>query len=175
MSNKVFVTIIALLVIGGSGFLMLKKESAPPEPPQPGIEQPDLGGQHISPTGLPNSGAEPPTSGPMTNPVPCQAYDQEIPDTDAIHNLEHGAVYISYRPDLAPDQVASIRSIFFQPFSRSGFQPNKAILAPRAANESPIIISSWRRSAKFESFDEEKLVQYYLRNVSKAPEGSVGC
>lgn len=175
MSSKVFIGIIAVLILGAVGFVAVKQKNAPPEPPRPGTEQPEMGNKHISPTGLPNSGGMPPTSGDMTDPVPCRAYDQEIPDASTIHNMEHGSVYISYRPDLPPEQLARMRSIFFQPFLRSDFTPNKALMAPRTANESQIVISSWRRSEKFAFFDEEKMIQYYLRNVSKSPEGTAKC
>lgn len=172
MSNRVFITIIAALVIGMFGYVAVKKKDAPPELPRPGIEQPDLGNKHISPTGLPNNGAEPPASGDMTNPVPAGVYDQEIPDTDTIHNAEHGYVYISYRPDLPADQIAKIRALFSKPFSNPKFSPSKAVVAPRAANGSPIIMTSWRRYLKLDAFNEEKMMEYYLRNVGKAPEGT---
>lgn len=172
MSNKVFIGIIAILLVGSVGFVAIKKKGQPPEPPRPGIEQPDKGNKHISPTGLPNSGGEPPTSGDMTDPVPANAYDQEIPDTSTIHNMEHGYVYISYRPDLPPEQISKLKSLFSKPFSKQDFQPSKAVVAPRAANDSPIIITSWKRIMKFDTFDEAKMVQYYLKNVGKSPEGS---
>lgn len=175
MSNKVFIGIIAILVIGTFGFVAVKQKGKPPEPPRPGIEQPDKGNKHISLTGAPNTGGEPPTSGDMTDPVPCRAYDQELPDTGTIHAMEHGAVYISYQPDLPPEQIARMKAIFFAPYARQDFSASKAVVAPRAENESPIIISSWRRILKLDSFDEEKLVQYYLRNVSKSPEGTAKC
>lgn len=176
MSNKVFIGIITVLILGFVGIVAVNKKNAPPEAPQPGIEQPDLGNKHISLTGLPNSGEEPPTSGDMSDPVPCQQHsEQELPDTGTIHSMEHGAVYISYRPDLPTEQVERLEALFFKPNTRKDFSASKAVIAPRAANKSQIVISSWKRSLKLDSFDEEKLVQYYLRNVSKSPEGSAKC
>jgi len=174
MSNKVFISLLAVLVIGFFGVITLNKKSDPLPSERPGIEQPDLGGKHIAPTGLPNSGGEPPASGDMTDPLPWQAYDQEVPDTSIIHNLEHGGVYISYSPDLPPEQIAKLKALFFRPYSKADFQPTKAIVAPRAANSAPIILTSWRRSLKMEKYDEAMMIEYYLRNVGKSPEGTSG-
>lgn len=171
MTDKVLVGFIALLIVGSAGFIIVNKKNNPTTP-RPGIAQKDLGRQHVQ--GIesqPNVGAEPPTSGDHAfQPLPWQAYEQEIPDGSAIHNLEHGGIYISYRPDLPKDQVEKIKELFFEPFSKEKFRPNKAIMAPRAQNESPIVMSSWTRSMKLESFDAEKMEQYYRRNIGKSPE-----
>lgn len=171
MSNKVFVTIIAVLVIGTSGYVVIKKKNTP-ESPRPGTTQVDKGRKHVADGTKSYGGLEPPTSGDHSSPVPWQAYDQEIPDINVIHNLEHGGVYISYRPDLPADQIAKIKGLFSKPFSNKGFSPSKAVIAPRTANGSPIIMSSWNRNMKLDSFDQEKMMDYYLRNVGKAPEGT---
>lgn len=172
MSNKVFVTIIAVLVIGMFGYVAVKKKDAPPETPRPGVEQADKGQKHVADGTVPYGEPEPPTSGDHSSPVPWQAYEQEIPDMNVIHNLEHGGVYIAYRPDLPADQIAKIKGLFSKPFSNEKFSPSKAVVAPRAANGSPIIMSSWNRNMKLDSFDEAKMMEYYLRNVGKAPEGT---
>jgi len=66
--------------------------------------------------------------------------------------------------------VSEIQQLFFEPFSNEDFRPNKVIMAPRAANESQIIMSSWLRSEKFESYDPDLLMNYYLLNANKSPE-----
>lgn len=171
MSNKVFISLIALIVIGTFGFIVVNKKNNPPAE-RPGTAQKDLGRQHVQ--GIeskPNVGAEPPTSGDHAfQPLPWQAYEQEIPDGSAIHNLEHGGIYVSYRPDLPKDQIDKMKALFFKPFSEDNFTPNKVIMAPRALNESPIVLSSWTRSMEFENFDAEKMEQYYRRNTGKSPE-----
>lgn len=173
MSNKFFMGLIALIVVGTVGFIIVNNKNDPPAE-RPGIAQKDLGRQHVQ--GIenqPNTGSEPPTSGDhAVSPLPWQAYDQEIPDGSAIHNLEHGGIYISYRPDLPKEQVNQIKEIFFQPFSRENFTPNKVLLAPRPQNESPIVVSSWTRSMKLDTFDAEKVIEYYRRNVGKSPEAT---
>ncbi len=169
MSNKVFIGILAVLVIGTFGFIIFKN-SKQPVVERPGMAHEDKGRQHVASNAATYGGPEAPTSGDHSDPLEWQAYGQEIPDINVIHNMEHGGVYISYQPDLPADVVQQIKSIFFPPYTKQGFSASKAILAPRAKNEALITMSSWNRSQKFESFDEEKMVQYYRQNVGKSPE-----
>ncbi len=171
MSNKVFIAIIAMLLVGTFGFTALKKKNEPVVE-RPGTEQANNGQAHVADGSKEYGEAEPPTSGDHSTPVPWQVYDQEVPDINSIHNLEHGGIYVSYRPDLPPEQISKIKALFGQPFAREGFSPNKALVAPRAANDAPIILSSWTRNLKLEAYDEEKMVEYYLRNIGKSPEAA---
>lgn len=165
MSNKVFYGILLLIVGLGITVVAINRE---PETQRPGTEQANKGREHVESKEY--GGEEPPTSGDHAQPVPWQVYKQEVPDDSTIHNMEHGGVYISYRPDLPADQVENIEKLFGEPFSREGFKPIKAVVAPRSANSSPIIMSSWDRNLKLENFDEQVMVDYYLNNIGKSPE-----
>lgn len=172
MSNKVFIGIICLLIAGSIGFVVVKNKNKPPQGERPGIAQKDMGGKHVAEGSKAYGGGIPPTSGDMGQPLAWQVYEQEVPDMNLVHNLEHGGIVVSYRPDLPADQIAKIKALFSKPYSRKNFSPIKAVVAPRAADESPIIMTSWRRYMKLNAYDEEKMVDYYLRNVGKAPEGT---
>lgn len=157
-------------IVGILGVAVAVKDSRP-ETPRPGDEQEDKGAQHIQAQNSPEyDGAEPPTSGDHAEAVNKGVYQTELPDVNTIHNLEHGYIYVSYQPDLPQAEIDKMELLFFEPFSNSEFSPTKVIMAPRAANESPIVLSSWNRSQKFDSYDEEAMMQYYLKNVSKSPE-----
>lgn len=174
MSSRVFVVVLAIVIIGFAVPALTSSKDKPAQGPRPGTEHKELGDKHVA--GLstrPNTKLEIDTSGDHDQqPLPWQVYTQEVPDANAIHNLEHGGIYISYRPDLPADQVAKINGLFSKPYSRKNFSPIKAIVAPRSANSAPIIMSSWTRSMKLDKYDEEKIVEYYLRNHGQAPEGT---
>jgi hypothetical protein len=54
----------------------------------------------------------PPVGGPHASTWwNCGAYDQPIPKEMAVHSLEHGAVWITYQPDLPADAVQRLRSL----------------------------------------------------------------
>lgn len=173
MSNKVFIGIITVLSVGLIGVAVMSNRNKP-ETPRPGVAQEDKGQKHVNEGEVTYGGKEPPTSGPHSSPYPWEYYDQELSDSRVIHNMEHGGVYISYSPDLPADQIAKIRALFSAPFSREKFQPSKALISPRKANDAPIIMSSWNRSQKFQQFDEEAMVDYYLKNIGKSPEPTAG-
>lgn len=166
MSNKLFFGVITLFAVGFIGFFVFNPGE--PSKPRPGVSHSDNGQQHVQ--AVEYGGEEPPTSGDHTTPLAWQVYDQEIPDGNAIHNMEHGGVYISYRPDLPKEQVDKIKALFSTPYSKPEFKPSKAIVAPRSANKAPIVLSSWTQSQTFESFDEIKIIEYYKANIGKSPE-----
>jgi hypothetical protein len=75
--------------------------------PGQGIE--DLGRSH-SPPFVQGENGEPATSGAHSNPLPAEphVYDQEIPEANAVHNLEHGYVIVYYQnegADALPNDV----------------------------------------------------------------------
>lgn len=49
---------------------------------------------HIPAASRKYGGPEPPTSGPHASPMQWEAYDADVDDANAIHNLEHGGIYL---------------------------------------------------------------------------------
>jgi hypothetical protein len=65
------------------------------------VQEPqDLGRSH-SPPFVEGKNGVPATSGSHSATLPAepQVYDQEIPEANAVHNLEHGYVIVYYQPD----------------------------------------------------------------------------
>ena len=167
LQNKAFYVTLVVLLVGFIGLIIWERTNGEPEPPRPGVEQSDQGREHARKE---YGGDEPPTSGPHADPVAWGLYRTEIRDDEALHNLEHGGVYVSYRPDLPEDEVDKLKALLFAPYSDSEFQPRKIIMAPRENNKAPIVLSSWLRSEKLENFDAEKIKEYVTRNTGKSPE-----
>lgn len=94
----------------------------------------------------------PPVGGPH-NPIWMNAgvYTQPVPTERAVHLLEHGAVWITYSPDLAADQVAALTAfVAKQPMipepAMSAQQANRyVVLSPwkDGTLPAPVVISSW--------------------------------
>ena len=168
MNSKIFFGIIVIFIAGVIGVVSVNK-SSDKEVAKVGQEQTDKGRDHLKQgEQLKYDGDEPPTSGKHG-----ELYAKEIPDVNSLHNLEHGYIYISYQPDLAKDELKKLERLFFKPFSNPKFSPAKVIMAPRQANASPIVFSSWRRSEKFESVDEQKMINYYNSNLNNSPENVI--
>lgn len=172
MSNKVFYGIIAILAAVLIGYIVISGSSKSPEKLL-GTQYPEEGTSHVAQGTQINYKTNPPTSGSMYEPtIPKGFYEQEVPEGSAVHSLEHGYVWITYKPDLPKDQVQKLKGLFSQPFSDSKFTPSKAIVSLRSKNTAPISIVSWRWKLDLQSYDEQKLKQFYLQRVSKAPEGA---
>jgi len=167
MRNKRFIVINLIIVSLSAGLLLFRMMRPSAENP---IRPSDDSRAHVPYGTKRYVGTEPPTSGPHASPMPWQSYDADIDDANALHNLEHGGIYISYRFDLPAVQVDRIKSLFSQPSSRPGFNPVKILIAPRTPNQSPIVLSAWEKNLKLESFDEDKMVEFYESNVNQAPE-----
>lgn len=171
MNNKIFYGTIGILAVGLVGFVIYSNINGPREAPTLGKQYADLGKKHV-PEGTPvRYNSNPPSSGShYQSPAPKGFYEQEIPDGTLLHNLEHGYVWVAYRPDLPPSQVKKLKGLFSSPLSNPKFTPSKAVVAPRSNNPAPISIVSWRWTMNLDSYDENKLMQFYLQHVSKSPE-----
>lgn len=168
MKIRALPIVLAAIAVSFVGAIVVGKMNQPPEPPRPGVEQADHGREHVNSQKY--GGDQPPTSGAHANPVTWGVYDTEVRDDQTIHNMEHGGVYISYQPSLPKEQVEKLTSLLSEPFIDPKFQPKKIVLAPRAANKSPIELSSWRRSEALASYDQDKIEDYIVRNLGKSPE-----
>jgi hypothetical protein len=112
-----------------------------------------------------------PPVGGIHNPVwqNCGVYTEPIANENAVHSLEHGAIWITYQPDLPADQVAQLQQITRQSDYR--------LLSPYPDLSSPIVASAWGYQLKLERADDERLmlfIQKYERNPL-GPEPGAAC
>ncbi len=123
----------------------------------------------------------PPVGGPH-NAIWMNAgvYTKPVPSERAVHNLEHGAVWITYRPNLPADQVAQLvdffkkQSMIDEP-SDQGRTNRYVDLSPWADNSlpSPIVISSWGYQLPVTSPTDPRLQQFvdtFRHNKTYSPE-----
>ena len=109
--------------------------------------------------------SNPPSSGPhFTSPANWGVYDYEVNDQIFLHNLEHGGIWISYRPSVPADAVEELKAIAEE------FGKSKIVMAPRSANDADIAIVAWTRVRKFDLSAEQLTDQQKgdIRNFYKA-------
>src|SRR5574343_12907 len=107
--------------------------------------------------------SNPPTSGwHYVQPADWGVYDKPLIDEQALHNLEHGGIWISYKgiDDQTKENLKKIAQ------ANSG----SVILSPRDADDSKIVLASWTRLEKLDSSDEARIIEFISRNKNKAPE-----
>lgn len=178
MSNKVFLALTAIMLIG-AGVVIFNRQTARAPEPVIGQQHPEQSRDHIA-RGTPHApyNSDPPSSGPHYSDAQAPAlwgvYTQPVPDEAYIHNLEHGGVVITYRPDLPPEQLIKLQQLFAPPYSQKEFQPNRAIVTPRITNKSAIALAAWRYTLALDQYDEAQIKKFYLQHVGKGPEPGAG-
>lgn len=126
---------------------------------------PVLGRNHIADGTTASYNSNPPTSGDhYAVPAPTGFYDKELPDEQMVHNLEHGHVWISYKPNLSPEVIKVLE----------GFAGGNTIVAPRSANDFDIALAGWGRLDKFNiengQVDKQRVKDFISRYQNKGPE-----
>jgi len=99
----------------------------------------------------------------------CGVYDDPINSEHAVHSLEHGAVWITYRPDLSSEQVDQLKKLV------DGH--NYALLSPFPEQSSPVMATAWNRQLAVESADDARLEKFLdkFENGAQAPERGALC
>jgi len=97
-------------------------------------------------------------------------YTAPVPSERAVHDMEHGAVWITYDPKLAADQVAGLTAFVAKqtllPESGEGSPAGQAnryvVMSPWATSDlpSPIVISSWGYQLRVTSPTDPRLQQF---------------
>ena len=135
--------------------------------------------QHV--TGPVTYAVVPPAGGPHNATwMNAGVYTKPIPSERALHNLEHGAVWITYNPDLPRTEIATLtkfvgeQSMVTESQQASGVanQANRYVdLSPWATNTlpSPIVLSSWGYQLRVTSAADPRMQQFVntFRNSSK--------
>ena len=99
----------------------------------------------------------------------CGYYDAPIGSENGVHSLEHGAVWITYHPDLAQDQVEVLRAL-----TRS---QTYVLVSPFPDLPAPVVASAWGRQAQLESATDTRLDGFVraFRQGPQTPEPGAVC
>ena len=153
---------VAIIIVGG--FYWLSKISKKEEGVRPGEAISVQGAKHISVgDSHPEYNSNPPTSGwHYAGPADWGFYDEELPDEQLVHSLEHGGIWISYK-DIDEETKGKLKEL-------GGRYPKSVITTPRAKNDAKIVLASWGRLQKFDQYDEEAIKSYIKANLNKSPE-----
>jgi len=99
----------------------------------------------------------------------CGIYDQAVPNENAVHSLEHGAIWITYQPGLPADQVATLeKDVRNQPYG---------LLSPYPGLPDPVVATVWGVQLRLQSADDPRLVSFIDKyaDATQAPEPKGEC
>ena len=112
----------------------------------------------------------PPVGGPHS-PIwqNCGFYTTPIANVNGVHSMEHGAVWITFRPDLKPSEVAVLRVL--------ASKQTYVVASPYPGLTAPIVVSAWGRQLRVNSATDTRLDQFLraFRLGHQAPEHGGPC
>jgi hypothetical protein len=95
-------------------------------------------------------------------------YDAEIPKEQGVHSMEHGAVWLTYRPDLPKSQVDALaKKIRGKDFT---------LMSPYPGLDKPVSLQAWGFQLKLDSADDkriDKFISGFARSATVEP--GAGC
>lgn len=174
-SRMVYLIVGVVIVLFVGGFIALavfdsRQQSAGGAPGD--VKNYDVGpaGQHTSED---VDYEQTPPAGGEHNPTwqNCGYYDKPVRDETAVHSLEHGAVWVTYSPDLPQDQVTELKDLA---------EGSTYILVspyPDLPSGSPVVASAWGKQIGLDGADDPDLqsfVQAY-RQGPQTPEPGAVC
>ena len=101
--------------------------------------------------------------------VNCGIYTDPVNTGEALHSLEHGAVWVTYRPDLPQQQIDAL--------AKEAASHPYELLSPYPDLPSPVVASAWGKQLKLDSADDPRLpvfLQAYLQGP-QTPEPGAPC
>lgn len=99
----------------------------------------------------------------------CGVYTEPVPNENAVHALEHGAVWITYDPaQVSGDDIASLEALLPSTYS---------VLSPYDDLDTPVAVSAWNAQLKVDSADDERIEQFIEAywHSTNAPEPTAVC
>jgi len=99
----------------------------------------------------------------------CGYYSQPIADENAVHSLEHGAVWITHDPNLPAAQLATLRAF--------AAKNSYVLVSPRAGLPSPVVASAWGVQLQLPSAEDLRLPVFLKAYVNgpQTPEPGAAC
>lgn len=111
----------------------------------------------------------PPVGGPH-NPtwLNCGIYTEPVPNENAVHDLEHGAVWVTYDPSLPAATVAKLRDLMPSTYT---------VLSPYPGLPGKIVLSAWNAQVTVSSVTDARISQFFESywKSAKAPEPGAPC
>ncbi|WJZ68521.1 MULTISPECIES: DUF3105 domain-containing protein [Kocuria] len=128
----------------------------------------DLGNSHVE--AAVDYEQAPPVGGDHASAwLNCGVYTEPVPEENAVHALEHGAVWAAYDPSaLSEDQVEALRQAVPDTY---------VVLSPYEDLGAPIMVSAWGAQVAVDSPEDERLEQFVTKywQSPEAPEPGASC
>ena len=157
--------VMLLLIIAGVTFSVIRSEASKPD--LSAVKSYEVTPDHVQ---TPVEYAQTPPAGGEHNPVwlNCASYTTPVPSENAVHSMEHGAVWVTYRPDLPADQVAALKEAMPSTY---------VVLSPFEGLKAPVVASAWGKQLFLDGVNDPRLEAFIrqYKQGSQAPESGAPC
>jgi hypothetical protein len=100
--------------------------------------------------------------------INCGVYTEEVPNENAVHALEHGALWVTYDPSLGDADLETLKAVLPSTF---------VVLSPFEDAPAPIVISGWNSQLQVEDASDPRITAFFEEfwKASTAPEPGAPC
>lgn len=162
--------LLAALVLAGAGYGIYSYLTTRDDNREPAsvVTYDYTGGQHSADA---VAYTESPPVGGTHNPVwqTCDYYAGVIPNENAVHSLEHGAVWITYRPDVSDSDKEKLQKWVKD--------RSYLIVSEYDDQESPFVFTAWNNQLPVDSLSDKSATQFmnYFIQGPQTPERGASC
>ncbi|MGW2561819.1 DUF3105 domain-containing protein [Streptomyces sp. NPDC001514] len=180
--NRIITIAISAVVVAGLvtfGTYVLNKQSEKKEQTEAAAKAPvkdekswdakKLGRKHVPPASYP---MKPPVGGDHHQVwMNCEGdvYEKAIPDVNAVHSLEHGAVWVTYNDKAPAGDVQKLKD-------KVGKTPY-SLMSPVKDQAGAIMLSAWGKQVTVDGADDPRVDQFFTKYVQgpQTPEPGAAC
>lgn len=147
---------VIVLVLAGLGYLLVLNLEGPaaPEPIAGVVDHEHQERGHVDDEI--EAGDLPPVGG-LHSPewMNCGIYDEPVSIENAVHSLEHGAMWLAYQPELPQEDVETLRD-----YVRG---EDFALMSPYPGLRSPVVLTAWEVQLELDSVDDARIEEFVDR------------
>lgn len=99
----------------------------------------------------------------------CGIYDQPQQAENAVHSLEHGAIWVTYDPDIVKgDDLKALQNKVPSTYM---------VVSPYPGLQAPVVASAWGNQVELDGVNDERLEQFITKfwKAGDAPEIGASC
>lgn len=99
----------------------------------------------------------------------CGIYNAAVKNENAVHAIEHGAVWVTYQPGIGDAQIAALKAAV------GG--KSYTVLSPYPGQPSPVTVSAWSTQLNLDSATDPRLANFIAKYMQgpQTPEPGASC
>ena len=98
----------------------------------------------------------------------CGVYEQAVPNENAVHALEHGAIWVTYDPSISAAELDTLKAELPSTY---------VVLSPFEGIPAPIVLSAWNAQLQVDSADDPRIAEFFTEfwKSVNVPENGAPC